>query len=100
MDAGVLPMQTAETIEAAVEVVAKASGADSAMVARIRRAVRGDEGRRGETYLNAGEVGQRLGWHRKTVLRHARQLQAIHRSKRCIRFPLSAVEKFAAEGTV
>lgn len=92
-------MQTAEKIEAAVEVVARASGADPAMLARIRRAVRGDEGRRNETFLNAGEVGQRLGWHRKTVLRHARQLQAVWRSRRCIRFPLTAVEKFAAEGT-
>lgn len=81
-------MQT-DQIEAAGEVVA-----------RIRRAVRGDEGRRGETYLNAGEVGQRLGWHRKTVLRNASKLQAIRRSKRCIRFSLSAVERFTAEGTV
>lgn len=92
--------QDADSIEEAAVVVAKASGADAAMVARIRRAVRGDEGRKSETYLNAGEVGQRLGWHRKTVLRHARQLQAVWRSKRCIRFPASAVEKFAAGGTV
>lgn len=90
----------AEKIETALEAVAKASGADPAMMARIIRAIRGDEGRRSETYLNAGEVAQRLGWHRKTVLRHSRQLQAIHRSKRCIRFPLSAVERFAAEGGV
>ena len=85
-------------LEPAIEAVARASGADNATVQRLLRAVRGDESRRGETYLNAGEVAQRLGWHRKTVLRHSRQLGAIRRSKRCIRFPLSAVEKFAAEG--
>ena len=87
-----------ENIETAVEVVAKASGADPAMLARLRRAVHADEGRKNETFLNAGEVGQRLTWHRKTVLRHAKELGAVWRSKRCIRFPLSAVEKFAAEG--
>ena len=85
-------------LESALEAVARASGADNATVQRLLRAVRGDESRRNETWLNAKEVGQRLDWHPKTVLRHARQLQAVWRSKRCIRFPLSAVEKFAAEG--
>ena len=89
-----------EKLEPALVATAQAAGADSALVARIRRVIRGEEGRRNEVFLNAGEVAQRLGWHRKTVLRHARQLQAVWRSKRCIRFPLSAVEKFAAEGGV
>lgn len=92
-------MQT-DNIETAVEVVAKASGADAAMLARLRRAVRADEGRKTETFINAGEAGQRLEWHRKTVLRHAKELGAVWRSKRCIRFPLSAIERFAAEGVV
>jgi hypothetical protein len=87
-------------LEPAIEAVARASGADNSTIQRLLRALRGDEVRRCETYLNAGEVAQRLGWHRKTVLRHSRQLGAIHRSKRCIRFPLSAVERFAAEGGV
>ena len=87
-----------DKIEIALEAVARASGADNALIQRIKRAVRGDETKRGETFLRTGEVAQRLGWHKKTVLRHARQLQAIHRSKRCVRFPLSAVERFAAQG--
>lgn len=87
-----------DKLEPAIEAVARGCGADNATINRLIRAVRGDEGKRGETYLKTGEVAQRLGWHRKTVLRHARQLQAIHRSARCVRFPASAVERFAAQG--
>lgn len=83
-----------EKLEPALVATAQAAGADSALVARIRRAIHSEERRRNEAFLNAGEVAQRLNWHRKTVLRHARELGAVWRSKRTIRFPLSAVEKF------
>lgn len=87
-----------EKLENALVPVAQACGADPATVARIRRALRGDDAKRQEAYLNAKQVGARLNWHPKTVLRHAKQLRAIHRSKRCVRFPVSAVERFEAEG--
>lgn len=87
-----------EKLEPALVATAQAVGADPALVARIRRAVRGDDAKRQEAYLNAKQVAARLNWHPKTVLRHAKQLCAIHRSKRCVKFPLSAVERFEAEG--
>ena len=85
-------------LEPAIEAVARASGADNATIQRLLRAVRGEETKRGETFLKTGEVGQKLDWHRKTVLRHAKELGAVYRSKRCVRFPLSAVERFMAQG--
>jgi len=91
-----------EKLESALEAVARASGADHATVLRLRRAVRGDDRKKPEAYLNTKQVAARLNWHPKTVLRHAKQLNAIHRSKRCVRFPVSAVERFEAnegEGT-
>ena len=86
------------TIEERERYLAQACGADPATVQRIRRALRGDDAKRQEAYLNAKQVAARLDWHPKTVLRHAKQLRAIHRSKRCVRFPVSAVERFEAEG--
>ena len=85
-----------DKMEIALEAVARGCGADSALVQKIKKAVRGDETKRGETFLKTCEVARRLEWHRKTVLRHAKELGAVRRSKRCVRFPLSAVERFAA----
>ena len=87
-----------DKLENALVPVAQACGADPATVQRIRRALRGDDAKRQEVYLNAKQVAARLNWHNKTVLRHAKELGAVWRSKRCIRFPLSAVSRFEAEG--
>ena len=87
-----------EKLEPVLVATAQAVGADPATVQRIRRALGSDEGKRAEAYLNTKQVAARLNWHPKTVLRHAKQLRAIHRSKRCVRFPVSAIERFEAEG--
>ncbi len=87
-----------QDLESTLAIVAQNMGADPATVQRLRRVVRGDDGKRPEAYLNTKQVAARLDWHPKTVLRHAKELGAIHRSKRAVRFPVSAVERFEAEG--
>lgn len=87
-----------EKLEPVLVATAQAVGADTATVQRIRRALRSDEEKRPEAYLNTKQVAARLDWHPKTVLRHAKELGAIHRSKRCVRFPASVVHRFQAEG--
>lgn len=87
-----------EKLEPALVATAQAVGADPATVQRIRRALRSDNAKRQETYLNAKQVAARLNWHPKTVLRYGKKLGAVYRSKRCVRFPISAIERFEAEG--
>ena len=89
-----------EELKNAIELALKAGRATADEARRIRALLDDKQTNRPDRLLKTREVADFWGCHPKSVLRYSARglIQPVRRSRRCLRWKLSDVERIAQEG--